>query len=61
LELFGPSSWLQGFYLLALDCGAKMAKYLGETDRYEKYTALYEKGKNGRMKIFSTANIFITR
>lgn len=45
LELFGPSSWLQGFYLLALDCGAKMAKYLGENDRYEKYTALYEKGK----------------
>lgn len=45
MELFGPSSWLEGFYLLALDCGSKMARALGETDRAEKYTELYAKGK----------------
>ena len=45
MELFGPSSWLQGFYLLALDCGAKMAQALGQTNRGEEYKALYEQGK----------------
>ncbi len=45
VECFGPSSWLQGFYLLALDCGAKMAQYLGENKRAELYTELYNKGK----------------
>lgn len=45
MELFGPSSWLQGFYLLALDCGAKMAKHLGDEKRVMLYTRLYENGK----------------
>lgn len=45
MELFGPSSWLQGMYLLALDCGAKMATALGETARAETYREIYEKGK----------------
>jgi len=45
MELFGPSSWLQGFYLLALDCGAKMAEALDETGRAKLYTKLYQNGK----------------
>ena len=45
MELFGPSSWLQGMYLLALDCGARMADFLGETERALLYRRLY---KNGR-------------
>lgn len=45
VELFGPNSWLQGFYLLALDCGTKMAEALGRTTRAEKYKDLYKKGK----------------
>ena len=45
MELFGPSSWLQGFYLLALYCGAKMAKHLGDEKRVRLYTKLYENGK----------------
>ncbi len=45
MELFGPSSWLQGFYLLALDCGEKMAQALGQTNRAEEYKTLYKKGK----------------
>ena len=46
MELFGPNSWLEGFYLLALDCGAQMAKYLGQEERAALYTSLYEKGKS---------------
>lgn len=45
MELFGPNSWLQGFYLLALDCGAEMAKALGDEQRVRLYRKLYENGK----------------
>ena len=45
MELFGPSSWLQGFYLLALDCGAKMAEAVGDAERAELYKRLYKSGK----------------
>jgi len=45
MELFGPSSWLQGFYLLALECGAKMAKYLGDENRAKLYTKIFNSGK----------------
>ena len=45
LELFGPSSWLQGFYLLALDCGAKIADAVGDTQRANEYREIYAKGK----------------
>jgi len=44
MELFGPSSWLEGFYLLALRCGAEMAEHLGDSARAELYTRLYERG-----------------
>ena len=45
MELFGPSSWLEGLYLLALDCGAEMASFLGDKKRSELYSKLYESGK----------------
>ena len=44
-ELFGPSSWLQGFYLGALKAAAEMAEYLGYGEKAEEYTAIFEKGK----------------
>ena len=45
MEFFGPSSWLQGLYLLALDCGEKMAEHLGDKERASLYTRLYQNGK----------------
>ena len=44
MELFGPSSWLQGFYMAALKAAAKMALAMGEPDKAAEYTALFEKG-----------------
>ena len=44
MEVFGPCSWLEGFYLAALKCGAEMAKYLGDTDLADEYMELFEKG-----------------
>lgn len=43
MELFGPSAWLQGFYMAALKAMAEMAKFLGEDP--SEYLALYEKAR----------------
>lgn len=45
VELYGPSSWLQGFYLGALKAAAEMADHLGEPQKADEYLALFEKGK----------------
>ncbi len=45
MELFGPSSWLEGFYLLALKCGAEMARAMGEEDSAAAYEKLFESGR----------------
>ncbi len=44
MELFGPNSWLTGFYLAALKAGAEMADHLGEPETAADYRALFEKG-----------------
>jgi len=44
-ELFGPSSWLEGFYLAALKCASEMAEYLGDDEKKNEYIDIYEKGK----------------
>ena len=45
MELFGPSSWLNGFYLAALSAGAKIADVLGYEEEKSCYLQLYEKGR----------------
>lgn len=44
MELFGPSSWLEGMYLAALKAAAEMADFLGNTDKRDEYTSLFENG-----------------
>jgi non-lysosomal glucosylceramidase len=44
-ELFGPNSWLTGFYLGALKAGAEMAAVLGEEDAAEQYQVTFERGQ----------------
>lgn len=45
MELFGPNSWLTGFYLAALKAGAEIAEYLGENKKAREYRNLFYKGK----------------
>ena len=45
MELFGPNSWLTGFYLGALRAGAEMAEHLGEPETAEEYRALLARGQ----------------
>ncbi len=44
MELFGPSAWLQGMYLAALKAAAEMALFLGDAEKAQEYTLLFEKG-----------------
>lgn len=44
MELFGPSSWLEGMYLAALKAAAEMAEFLEDTQKAEEYRLLFEKG-----------------
>jgi non-lysosomal glucosylceramidase len=45
MELFGPSSWLNGFYLAALKAGAEIAQALGDRATAEEYQAIFSRGK----------------
>jgi hypothetical protein len=45
MELFGPSSWLNGFYLAALKAGAEMAEALGEKQTADTYYTIFQRGK----------------
>lgn len=44
VELFGPNSWLTGFYHGALLAGAEMADAMGEKETAREYRELYLKG-----------------
>lgn len=45
MEVFGPNSWLAGFYLGALKAGAEMAKIAEDDASATLYDALFSKGK----------------
>ena len=44
MELFGPSSWLEGMYLAALKAASEMAEFIGDTKKAEEYKTLFEMG-----------------
>lgn len=45
MELFGPNSWLTGFYLGALKAAAEMAEHLGDAACAAEYREIFERGK----------------
>lgn len=44
-ELFGPNSYLTGFYLAALKAAAEIARHFGEEEKAREYAALFERGR----------------
>ena len=44
-ELFGPNSWLTGFYLAALKAAAEMAEHLRDAGAAAEFRALFHTGK----------------
>lgn len=45
IEMFGPSSWLVGFYLAALKASAEMAEHLGDFDSAAEYREILRRGQ----------------
>lgn len=58
MELFGPSSWLNGFYLGALKAGANIAEVLGYEEEKVLYLRLFENGKKFCNKILFNGEYF---
>jgi len=45
MELFGPNSWLTGFYLGALKAASEMAESIGDVATASHYHVIFERGK----------------
>lgn len=61
MELFGPSSWLQGFYLAALKAASEMAYFLGYKEKAEEYLSLYEKGREWTKENLFNGEYFVQK
>ncbi len=61
MELFGPSSWLEGMYLLALKAAHEMGMFLGDTEKAAEYLALYEKGYRWTKENLFSGRYFIQK
>ena len=60
MELFGASSWLEGFYLGALKAAQIMAEYLGDPDA-ALYKKLFENGKKWTRENLFNGEYFIQK
>lgn len=45
MELFGPNSWLNGFYLAALLAGAEMGEAAGDAETAAEFRQIYDRGR----------------
>ena len=60
MEFFGPSSWLEGFYLAALAAAAEMADFLGDGDA-AGYRELFRKGRDWTRENLFNGKYFIQK
>ena len=61
MELFGPSSWLEGFYLAALKAGSLMAKEMGDAEHEKEFARLYESGREWTKNNLFNGKYFIQK
>ena len=61
MELFGPSSWLQGMYLAALKAASEMADFLGDTEKAKEYLDIFEKGYQWTKENLFNGSYFIQK
>ncbi len=60
MELFGPSSWLEGMYLAALKAAAEMADFLGDPAA-DEYRGLFVKGYQWTKENLFNGSYFIQK
>jgi non-lysosomal glucosylceramidase len=59
MELFGPSSWLNGFYLGALLAGSQMARAVGDDDTAAEFAEIYARGRKWTHENLFNGSYFI--
>ncbi|HPB16361.1 MAG TPA: GH116 family glycosyl-hydrolase [Clostridia bacterium] len=61
MELFGPSAWLEGYYLGALKAASEMAFALGEREQAWEYEKLYMSGRGWSFDNLYNGEYFIQK
>lgn len=61
MELFGPNSWLTGFYLGALDAGARMADAVGDAAFATELRVIRERGRTWVYEHLFNGEFFVQR
>ena len=61
MELFGPSAWLEGYYLGALKAASEMAFALGEREQAWEYEKLYMSGRGWSFDNLFNGEYFIQK
>lgn len=61
IEFFGPNSMLSGFYLGALEAGARMAEAVGDKKVAAEYRKILEKGKKNYETLLWNGEFFIQK
>ena len=61
MELFGPNSWLTGFYLGALDAGARMADAVGDAAFASELRVIRELGRAWVYEHLFNGEFFVQR
>lgn len=61
MELFGPNSWLEGMYLLALQCGAAMAECAGDGASAARYRSMYANGRKWTNENLFNGSYFVQK
>lgn len=61
MELFGPSSWLEGMYLAALAAASQMGEFLGDAKKAKEYRALFENGRKWMRENLFNGKYFIQK
>lgn len=61
MELFGPSAWLNGFYLAALKAGAEIADHFDEKTLAKEYREIFLKGKKWTDENLFNGDYFVQR
>ncbi|REE86128.1 uncharacterized protein (DUF608 family) [Paenibacillus taihuensis] len=61
IEFFGPNSLANSLFLAALKAGAEMAAFVGDTERAERYTAAFERGKKRVDELLWNGEYYVQR
>ena len=61
MEMFAPSSWLEGMYMAALKAAAEMGEFLGDTQKAKEYRDMFDYAYNWTKENLFNGKYFIQK